>query len=99
VKAEEKRQARALFRNIDAGEAKQVGTQVLVSSTPSTTHAPKKLSSNAETIKAAIQNAKTLEEVQFLERSLIQGKLPKGKEKSDKQEQEEEEEEEEHMEQ
>jgi len=78
VKASEKRQARAMFRGEVGEHAKQApgGGKTFVPGEPATKPA------NSEAIKAAIRNVKSLEEMQSLERSLQQGKLP-GQDASD----------------
>jgi len=69
VKASEKRQARAMFKK--EGEKTKVAHSTFTPGEPANTK-----SASAEAIRSAIQNAKTLEEVQLLEQSLRQGKLP-----------------------
>jgi len=72
VKASEKRQARGMYKRGDAKPAAQHATFV-----PGEAGVASKPAATVEAIKAAIQNAKTMEEVQRLERSLSKGKLPK----------------------
>jgi len=70
VKASEKRQARAMFRK--EGEESRASHAIF---TPG--EQANKRSASTEAIKSAIQNAKSMEEVQLLEHSLKLGKLPK----------------------
>jgi len=69
IKASEKRQARGMFKK--EGEEIKAGRSVTF--TPGEAVASKRTTASAEAIKAAIQNAKSLEEVQSIERSIQQG--------------------------
>jgi len=100
VTAEEKRQARALFKEMNPSTTKESLEKTFVPVT-SDNHAVNKTPEEIEAIKKLIENAKTLDQVQFLERSLQKGKTPKqllrgaggGNDDMEDEEQEEEEEE------
>eukprot|EP01087_Luapelamoeba_hula_P023687 TRINITY_DN8768_c0_g1_i1.p1 TRINITY_DN8768_c0_g1~~TRINITY_DN8768_c0_g1_i1.p1 ORF type:complete len:263 (-),score=72.62 TRINITY_DN8768_c0_g1_i1:95-883(-) len=77
VKAAEKKAARAMFRGEEVSAKLKEGepSKTFVPGQPSNSSALS--ATEVEALKKAIANAKTLDEVQFLERSLQQGKLPK----------------------